>query len=216
MNIVATEVFNRYEKKYIVDTKTFLALQERLLEYMEPDEYNRNNETYSLCNIYYDTPDSLLIRNSLDKPKYKEKLRLRSYGIPGPASIVYLEIKKKVCGLVNKRRSGVLPCEAYKFTETGVLPEIRTYMNRQVLCEIKYLLEQYPLAPVLFLSYERRAFFSNSQRDLRISFDTNILTRRTDLKLESGIFGEALLEKDIWLMEIKASRSTTIRLDNLQ
>ncbi|MNW19369.1 VTC domain protein [compost metagenome] len=68
---------------------------------MEPDEYNKRHEFYTITNIYYDTECNTLIRNSLSKPKYKEKLRLRAYGTPNADSNVYLEIKKKVVGLVN-------------------------------------------------------------------------------------------------------------------
>lgn len=212
---MAIEVFNRYEKKYIVDTKTFLMLQGELADYMELDAYNRQNETYSIANIYYDTDDSQLIRSSLEKPKYKEKLRLRAYGKPQSDSRVYIEIKKKFSGLVNKRRSSIKLSDACKFIESGVMPEFEPHMNRQVLCEIHYLLMQYKLSPKLYLSYDRRAYFSTGQQDLRISFDTNILTRRTDLKLESGIYGIPLLQQDRWIMEVKAGRSMPVWLAHL-
>lgn len=212
---MAIEVFNRYENKYMIDTKTFSKLQNKLSDYMELDAYNKQNEAYTITNIYYDTDDSQLIRTSLSKPKYKEKLRLRAYGTPQGDSKVYIEIKKKFMGLVNKRRSAMTLNEAYAFIETGVIPDLNTYMNKQVLCEIEYLLEQYELKPMLYLSYSRRAYFDKNQHDLRISFDNNILTRRYDLKLESGIFGERLLDEDKWLMEIKVSKSMPVWLAHL-
>lgn len=212
---MAIEVFNRYEQKYIVDTNTFLKLQDELPDYMELDTYNQLNETYSIANIYYDTDDSQLIRSSLAKPRYKEKLRLRAYGKPQADSRVYIEIKKKFSGLVNKRRSSIKLDDAYKFIASGVLPDFEPYMNQQVLCEIEYLLMQHKLSPKLFLSYDRKAYFSTGQHDLRISFDTNILTRRTDLKLESGIYGVPLLQKDKWIMEVKVSRSMPVWLAHL-
>ena len=45
-----------------------------------------------------------LIRASLEKPAYKEKLRLRSYGVTEPGGEVFLELKKKYKGIVYKRR----------------------------------------------------------------------------------------------------------------
>lgn len=70
--------FRRYEKKYLLTP----AQQEFILHgvrgYMKEDAYGR----YTICNIYYDTEDYSLIRSSLDKPVYKEKLRVRSYGTP--------------------------------------------------------------------------------------------------------------------------------------
>lgn len=212
---MAIEVFNRYENKYMIDAKIFSKLQNELSDYMELDAYNKQNETYSIANIYYDTDDSYLIHTSLAKPKYKEKLRLRAYGTPKVNSKVYMEIKKKFQGLVNKRRSAIKLDEAYRFIETGVMPDIEPYMNKQVLCEIEYILNQYELRPKLYLSYNRRAYFSTGQHDLRISFDTNILTRRTDLKLDSGIYGERLLDEDKWIMEVKVSKSMPVWLAHL-
>jgi len=212
---MAIEVFNRYEQKYMISAKKYSMLQNTLPDYMELDAYNRQHETYSITNIYYDTKDSQLIRNSLSKPVYKEKLRLRAYGRPQADSKVYLEIKKKFKGLVNKRRSSLKLDEACKFVETGELPNFESYMNIQVLCEIEYLLKLYNLSPALFLSYDRRAYFNNDQYDLRVSFDTNILSRRTDLKLESGIYGNPLLEKDKCIMEIKAVGSMPVWLAHM-
>ena len=145
---------------------------------MELDEYNKNHPFYTICNIYYDTEDNHLIRHSLSKPKYKEKLRLRGYGVPKQEDKVYLEIKKKVNGLVNKRRTKLVLSEAYEFAETRVKPEYKSYMNRQVLNEIDYILKLYKPVPKLYLAYDRKAFFGINNRDLRVTFDTNIRSRR--------------------------------------
>ncbi len=212
---MAIEIFSRCENKYRLDDTIFNKLLDRLSGYMETDAYNESRFTYSICNIYYDTDDSYLIRTSLAKPKYKEKLRLRSYGTPEINSKAYVEIKKKVYGVVNKRRSGMKLREAYTFLESGELPEISRDMNGQVLREIQYMLSQRVLMPQVYLSYERRAYFEPGNPDLRISFDTNILTRRYDLRLESGSYGEPLLAKGEWLMEIKTSRAMPVWLTRL-
>lgn len=213
--IMAIEVFNRYENKFLIDRATYQNIQEKLLYHMELDEYNKAHEFYTISNIYYDTKDNDLIRNSLSKPKYKEKLRLRSYGVPREDDKVYLEIKKKVNGLVNKRRTSLKLGEAYAFASTGVKPELKEYMNGQVLNEIEYILKRYDLEPRLYLAYDRKAMFSRDNRDIRITFDTNIRTRREDLKLESGDHGDLLLEKELWLMEVKAERSIPLWLSRL-
>jgi hypothetical protein len=212
---MAIEVFNRTECKYLIDNETYKNLENRLLKYMELDEYNKEHEFYTISNIYYDTPDSHLIRTSLSKPEYKEKLRVRSYGIPRAEDKVYLEIKKKVCGLVNKRRTKLKLNEAYEFVKNGVKPELKSYMNKQVLNEIEYILKLYDLEPKLYLAYDRKALFCRENRDLRITFDTNIRSRRYDLKLESGDYGESLLEKDTWLMEVKAEKTMPLWLCRL-
>lgn len=212
---MAIEVFNRFENKYMLDTDTFEKLQGRLSEHMRLDAYNEERETYTITNLYYDTPDSHLIRASLGKPRYKEKLRLRAYGVPEPGAKVYVEIKKKVSGLVNKRRSALKLEEAYAFLRSGELPEKQPWQNYQVLREIDYLLQSHKLHPMLYLAYDRRAYFGTGQSDLRISFDRNIRTRRYDLALEAGDYGVPLLEPDQWLMEIKVAMSIPIWLCRL-
>ena len=213
---MAVEVFNRYEKKYFLDEKTYHRFLDRLQEYMEPDEYNRKHGFYTITNVYFDTRHDTLIRHSLTKPKYKEKLRLRSYGVPEqPGARVYLELKKKLCGLVHKRRSKLGLDEAYEFVRTGVLPPLRNDMNPPVLAEIQNMLFRYALEPRAYLAYERKALFSRESRELRITFDTNIRSRRYDLRLESGDYGEPLLDAELWLMEVKAAKAMPVWLSRL-
>lgn len=212
---MAIEVFNRRESKFLIDKAIYKDIQNRLLKYMELDDYNKRHEFYTISNIYYDTEDNYLIRNSLSKPKYKEKLRLRAYGVPKGNDKVYLEIKKKVCGLVNKRRTTLSLGEAYDFVSTGIKPELKNYMNKQVLNEIEYILKIRDLMPKLYLAYDRKAMFGINNRDLRITFDTNIRTRRYDLKLESGDYGDNLLPEGQWLMEVKAEKSIPLWLSKL-
>ena len=76
------EVFNRYEYKYLVDMDKFNVLSKIISENMDLDNHNLNNKLYTISNIYYDTKDDYLIRRSLSKPLYKEKLRLRTYDVP--------------------------------------------------------------------------------------------------------------------------------------
>lgn len=202
---MAIEVFNRYEKKYRITDECYKRLRERLMEYMEPDAHSRNGEFYTICNIYYDTVHNDLIRRSQEKPIYKEKLRLRSYGVVTPEDKVFLEIKKKYKGLVNKRRTKLKLAEAYNFVESGVIPEHQSYMNAQVLRELQYFLKRMDmeLRPALFLSYDRVAMFGKDNKDFRVTFDRNITTRRYDLGLHYGVYGEKLLPEDEWIMEVK-------------
>jgi hypothetical protein len=213
--LMGIEVFNRHESKFLIDKGLYKEVENRLLQYMVLDEYNKIHEFYTISNLYFDTRENNLIRHSLSKPEYKEKLRLRAYGVPNGDEKVYLEIKKKICGLVNKRRTKLQLGEAYDFVATGEKPTLRSYMNRQVLNEIEYILKIYDLEPKLYLAYDRKAFFSKITGDLRITFDSNIRTRRYDLKLESGDHGEKLLDSDKWIMEVKAENNIPIWLSRL-
>ena len=172
----SNSIFERYEKKYMLDRETYNLLLEAIEPYMRMDSYGK----HTIGNIYYDTNTYELIRHSIEKPVYKEKLRLRSYGVPNLDSKVYLEIKKKFDGIVNKRRTALSLSEAYEFLLSKVPPKPKEYMNTQVLREIEYFLKIYNLSPKLYLAYDRIAFFEKGNKDLRISFDMNIRTRRHD------------------------------------
>lgn len=202
---MANQVFNRYEKKYIISTEVYHRIIPLLEDYMEVDEHSRNGVFYSICNIYYDTSDNEIIRKSIDKPIYKEKLRLRSYGVVTLKDKVYIEIKKKFDGCINKRRVAMTHEEALRFLKTQQKPQTPTGLNEQIINEIDFLIHRYSsLQPALYLSYDRNALFGKENPNFRVTFDTNLLTRRYDLRLDYGIYGEELLPKGQWIMEAKS------------
>lgn len=198
---MSIDVFNRFEKKYILDQATYETVYGILKERMTLDPYNKEDGFYTISNIYYDTKEDGLIKKSLSKPIYKEKLRLRAYGVPKMDTKVFLEIKKKYKGLVNKRRSTLMLNEAYDFIQTQIMPEPKIYQNRQVLKELDFFLKQYRLVPSMYIAYDRIALHSE---DLRITFDTYIRARTYDLSLEQGDYGTPVLKEGEWLMEVKA------------
>lgn len=201
---MAITTFKRYEKKFKLTDQQYEKLLPRLLLYMKPDEYCKENGTYTIYNIYYDTFTNKIIRNSLSKPYYKEKLRLRSYKIPKSKNEkVFLEIKKKIGGIVNKRRVIITLDEAYKFVNEGIRPRYSDYFMNQVFDEMEYFLKCNKVQPTTFISYKRNAFFGKDNKDFRITFDQHILTRRENVLLEKGNYGEELLEPGIHLMEVK-------------
>ena len=201
---MAIKSFKRYEKKYILSQKQYEALIPKLLEYMNPDKYCKSGNTYNIYNIYYDTKNSDVIRHSISKPFYKEKLRLRSYKIPSNSEdIVFLELKKKINGIVNKRRVSLTLKEAYDFLNLGIRPLSNDYINNQVLNEIQYYLDNNKVYLAVNIGYTRKAYFGKDDNNFRLTFDSNIISRRNDLNLESGIFGEDILGENKYLMEVK-------------
>ncbi len=199
----------------MIDKETFKKVINVLDEHMVMDSHNNGYTPYTIANIYFDTSDDYLIRTSLSKPQYKEKLRLRTYGLPNADSMVFLEIKKKFDGIVNKRRTKIKLSEAYSFLKSGKAPELKEYMNTQVLHELEYFMKIYNLVPKLYLAYDRIAYFEKDNKDLRISFDMNIRSRRYDLALEKGDYGEKLLPDDVYLMEVKTSLAKPLWLTHM-
>jgi hypothetical protein len=196
--------FKRYEKKFILTKYQYDKLTKRLLEYMEPDKFCKGGKNYSIYNIYYDTDGNDVIRHSISKPYYKEKLRLRSYYTPtSKDDLVFLELKKKIGGIVNKRRVELTLEEATKFVEYGQKPVGKDYLSQQVIEEISYYLKKHPVKKSIYIGYSRRAFFAKDDKEFRLTFDKQILTRRNDLFLESGCYGNDILEEETYLMEVK-------------
>lgn len=198
--------FKRYEKKFLLTESQMNELLPLIREHMDPDPYCRNGETYTICNVYFDTEDSAIIRHSLSKPFYKEKLRMRSYGTPEDEnSIVFLELKKKIRGEVTKRRAVLTYGQAQRFLRDRTVPADLDYINRQVLAEISWFLMQYKVRPMAYISYDRTAFFDKEDPEFRLTFDENLRTRRKDVDLMKGNSGELLRPQDFRLMEVKVS-----------
>lgn len=201
---MAIKAFKRFEKKFIITKDQYDRLLPILSDYMNLDKYCKLGENYNIYNIYYDTLNNDVIRHSISKPYYKEKLRLRSYDIPTSLNDkVFLELKKKINGIVNKRRVVMTLGAAYDFLESGKRPQTEDYINNQVLNEIEYYLKNNPVYPKVYIGYSRKALFGKEDRDFRVTFDSEIMARRDDLSLESGSYGNELLEDNMYLMEVK-------------
>ena len=191
-------VFKRYEIKYMITLEQKAKVLEAMKPYMKLDKYGRT----TIRNIYYDTDTYLLIRRSIEKPAYKEKLRIRSYGRAEPNSTVFVELKKKYKHVVYKRRISLPEAEAMEW----IAREYHCHKHTQISEEIDYFLDYYKtLHPAVFLSYEREAFYANDGSDFRVTFDDTILCRQDDLSLESEVYGTPILPEGKVLMEIKCS-----------
>lgn len=198
-------VFKRYELKYLLTAKQKEKMLLAMKPYMELDEYGRS----TIRNIYYDTDNYRLIRTSLEKPIYKEKLRVRSYRAAAPEDKVFVELKKKYDSIVYKRRISI-PCQQAMAYLAGQAP---APVHTQITEEIDYFLQFYQtLQPKVFLSYEREAFFTKEPSDFRVTFDENILFREQDLSLGCGAYGQAILKPGQTLMEIKTPGSIPLWL----
>ena len=190
------EVFRRIEKKYIVDEPTYEKLIKKLDGHFVRDRYYKS----TICNIYYDTPSHQLVRSSIEKPVYKEKLRVRSYGVPNDEDMVFVELKKKYKGVVYKRRVEMTLAQSRDFFAGRDIP----HRNPQIENELKYFLKFYEgIAPAMYLSYDRLAYCGAEDTSLRLTFDTHILYREEQKELDKGIWGKELLSAGVRVMEIK-------------
>ncbi len=198
MNVGDQMVFQRYEIKYLLNPTQKAALLEAMAPQMALDQYGRT----TVRSIYYDTDTYRLIRRSIERPVYKEKLRLRSYRQAGMGDPIFVELKKKYRSVVYKRRLSLSQGEALDCLATGSpLP-----VASQIADEIDYFRRYYGrLIPAAFLSYEREAYYALDGSELRVTFDENILARFSGFSFQEGIYGTPLLNREATLMEIKTA-----------
>ncbi len=189
-------VFKRVEQKYLLTKEQFQLLQDTLNIYFEKDKYYKT----TIYNIYFDNNNHDIIINSIEKPMYKEKIRLRSYGEPKLNNTVFLEMKQKYKGVVYKRRVDFTLKEYYKYINKHIFPK----ENIQIIKEIDYYIKYYNLYPSIFVGYDRLSYYSKQDKNLRITFDTNLRSRTINLKLKDTKDNKLYFDKPTYIMEIKS------------
>lgn len=188
-------VMQRVEWKYILSAEQTEFFRERLKGHMEPDAYGLT----TIQSLYYDTPDRRLVRTSIEKPEFKEKIRLRAYGRATSETPVYLELKRKAFGIVYKRRvQATVPEVKRFFAGEPVLDE-----DGQIDREIIYFRDYYKkLEPACMILYDRTAYYE-PDGDLRLTIDRNPRYRTDALSFDLAPVGIALLAPGDTILEIK-------------
>ncbi|MBR3645104.1 MAG: polyphosphate polymerase domain-containing protein [Lachnospiraceae bacterium] len=198
-------VFQRTEMKYQLSTKQYEQLILFLEKIATVDKYGLTK----INNIYFDTPNYKLIRQSLEKPLYKEKLRLRTYGTTKDSTNAFIEIKKKYKGIVYKRRVSASYKEAYDYLVNGT----KLKQQNQIIKEIDYFLHLYQgLQPTMKITYDRVAWIGKNDPSLRITIDSNIQWSTKNLDLKSDADGKAILDEGEYMMEIKVTNGMPVDL----
>ncbi len=189
--------FERNELKFLVNKDQLNKFLNIVSEYMDKEKYYQS----TIRNIYYDTDNFYLIRNSIEKPDYKEKFRIRAYKQVSPNDEVFVEIKKKYKRTVFKRREVMTYGEARSFLDNHIIPN-----DLRITKEIDYAINYYKdLKPAIFLAYDRIAYISKDDTKLRITFDSNIIWRDYDIDLSKEVYGNKLLSDDLIVMEVKTT-----------
>lgn len=204
---MAIKTFKRYEYKYLIDESQYRAMLAALEKTATPDKYCVGGKTYGLYNLYCDTDCFDVIRHSVSKPNFKQKLRIRSY-VPHPADTdtVFVELKKKFDGCVNKRRAVMTFLQAKTLIKTGKGHRTGDFLTDQVIYELERYLAQYRVYPRVSVSYQRSAFFLNEDKNIRITFDTQV---------KAALLGsepEKLVPDGVYLMEIKINEKLPLWL----
>ena len=201
------EIFERQEKKYLLSTNQYMKLLNRINKYIIKDKYYESN----ICNIYFDNNNFELIKKSIEKPIYKEKIRLRSYKVPNINDKVFLEVKKKYKETTNKRRISITLQEFNEYYNNNKIPKC----NKQIFKEIDYIIKHNNLKPMVFLAYDRQSYYSKENKEFRLTFDKDLRFRTLDLDLNMGDCGKKYFDEDIYILEIKANNSIPLWFVNI-
>lgn len=186
--------FNRIEQKYLLTEDQKLNFLKKIDEYIEKDKFYSS----AICNIYFDNDNRELIVHSIEKPIFKQKVRLRSYEIPTANDDVFFEIKTKYKHVVTKRRIKVKLKDFNEYLKSGVYDH-----GNQIMKEIDYLISYYHLKPFCFLAYDRKSYRAIENKNLRITIDANLRSRYDRLSLEAGDDGKQHFKEKTYIMEIK-------------
>ena len=197
-------IFRRVEEKYLLTKKQKDLFLKKIDKYIEKDKFYES----TITNIYFDNKNNDLIVNSLEKPIYKEKIRLRSYKkAPNLDDEVFLEKKDKYKGIVGKRRIKMTLREYYDYIYNHKYDK-----DNQIMKEIDYFINYYELEPSVFIAYDRKSFKGKDNSSLRITLDTNLRSRNEDLFLELGDAGKKYFKDEYYIMEIKTLGSMPLWL----
>lgn len=189
------DTFRRSELKYLCSDEEAEQFYRKIQEHIHPDLYYQ----YTVHSVYLDNDQNMFAIYSLNHPKYKAKLRLRSYSNPLKDDIVYLELKKKWNGIVYKNRIELTYRQAMDYLDYNVSLSVSNGTTR----EIDYLLKYANPEQRVTLLYDRTCWQGKDEEDLRITFDRRIRYRMNDISLvETGLEKELL--KNQVMMEIKA------------
>ncbi len=198
--------FKRIEEKYILDYYKYLELMEKIENKISEDKYPNSK----ILNIYYDTDSYNLAINSIQKPVFKEKIRLRSYNVPkNDNDLIFLEIKRKYNGVTYKRRISLNLLQYKEFLKTG---KLQSDDSKQITEELRYTLNKYNLVPKIMIAYDRKSFYLKENTNIRLTFDFNLRSRIDNLDFILADAGKSFFNDKKCILEIKSCENMPIWL----
>lgn len=193
---MGNNIFKRVEQKYILSFKEYKLLQKMIRERFNKDKYYKSK----IYNIYFDNDNNDMIINSIEKPIFKDKIRVRSYSeVKDDDDIVYLEMKQKYKHVVYKRRVMMTFKEYNDYINNHVISD----NAGQIMKEIDYYINYYKVFPYMSVMYDRVSYYSKEDENLRVTFDSNLRSRRCNLGLCDDKIDEKYFDDDMYIMEVK-------------
>lgn len=214
--MMALEIFRRREQKYLITRQQYEALIVELLPYMRSDK-NGYEGKYTVTSLYFESPDKTIYYETKNKLQYRQKLRLRVYDDTDENGTAFFEVKQKHKKVVNKRRLTMKVYEANRYLHANLDEPLGTYdtSNEQVMREIHYFRQLYRLRPEMIVSYDRHALHGIDDPDLRMTFDFNLRSRKEDLFVQNGSYGDFFIDPNLVVLEVKVNDSVPLWLTRI-
>ena len=195
--------FRRREKKFLLDQTQYQHFLEQTSPFLKRAEYFES----VIQSVYYDTQTDALIRRSIERPLYKEKLRVRKYLGTENDPLVYIELKKKFEGIGYKRRA---LADWNELNEKGLSG--CSYSCEQIGKEIRQFAKVYPdLHPRMRIKTTRHSYVDKEDPDIRITFDFNVTYSDEDLNILEFNEGKELLPDGTVILEVKVPENLPLR-----
>lgn len=210
----------RLEYKYLIPVDKLDSFRRELLPFVNLDDKHNDGNEYIVRSIYFDTHDLRFYREKVEGYKIRKKLRIRGYNFVENANPVFLEIKRKNDGYINKNRAPLEYQNLDEFLESAsindfIIKDSNGELHKRDAEKFLYHLRKNSLKPIVLIVYDREAFFSKFDESLRITFDKN-LRYKIYPSLEN-LFSEDLqvLHKNNFILEVKFSEGFPNWLSNL-
>lgn len=197
-------IIDRFEIKYLLNKCDYNLLINKMKDFLVKDKYFKE----TIYNIYFDSDDYSLINRSLEKPIYKEKIRMRSYDKTNDSTNIFLEIKKKYIKNSNKRRVVISYKDYLDYINYGIIPKC----DKQIMNEIDYCFKKYKLKPKIKILYDRLAYSLKGDDTFRITFDTNIRYSNDNMDFNND---DNILFMSDYIMEIKTFSGIPLWLNKI-
>lgn len=174
----------RLEYKYLVPTALLEPIRAALRPHVYPDPLGGRDKPgeYTVRSIYYDTLAFDCYHTKLAGLKVRNKFRIRGYNTPGLDPVVYLEIKKRNSGFIDKHRAPVLRRDlksllSSRDIERYVIASAAMPAAHRDAERFLYHYVRFALHPAVLVVYDREAVMARLDPSLRITYDTGL--RRT-------------------------------------
>ena len=171
----------RYELKYLISEAKAEAISEFVKPFVPLDRYSKlqPHGFYPIVSLYLDSPDLVLCRESLSGKKNRFKLRIRSYS-DDQQYPTFFEIKRRVSSVIMKSRAPVRHQDVAMLLQGRCLPHQDFRTNREALDQFQLYVSSIMAKPTILIRYMRKAYESDSENRVRITFDRELCYRVTN------------------------------------